>query len=98
MVASRNWYTHQLDVHNAFFRRTLQEEVYMTPPLDLRLHGENLVCRLHKSIYGLKKHHEIRSQLLQLWLNLLVTYNQRQIIHFLLNLKVKSLLLSSFTR
>jgi len=27
----------------------------MTPPLGLRRQGENLVCRLHKSIYGLKQ-------------------------------------------
>ena len=55
VATSYNWYTHQFDVHDAFLHGTLQEEVYMTPPPDLHRLGENLVCRLHKSIYGLKQ-------------------------------------------
>jgi len=54
LTVVRNWYTHQFDVHNAFVHGKLQE-VYMTPPPGLPCQGESLVCRLHKSIYGLKQ-------------------------------------------
>ena len=50
-VASRQWSLHQLDVNNTF----LHEEIYMTPPPGLRRQGENLVCRLSKSLYRLKQ-------------------------------------------
>lgn len=55
IVASRNQYTHQLDVNNSFIHVKLQEEVYMTPTPGLRPQGENPVCLLHKLIYGLKQ-------------------------------------------
>lgn len=54
IAALKNWPLHQLDVQNAFLHGDLDEEVYMMPPLDLRQHGDNLVCRLNKSLYGLK--------------------------------------------
>ncbi|KAM2881066.1 hypothetical protein COP2_014191 [Malus domestica] len=55
VVAARTWFIHQLDVQNAFLHDTLLEEVYMEPPPGLRRQGETLVCRLNKSIYGLKQ-------------------------------------------
>ena len=56
LVAARRWSLHQLDVNNAFLHDDLHEELYMSPPLGLLRQGEdNLVCRLHKSLYGLKQ-------------------------------------------
>ena len=56
LAAARGWSIHQMDVNNAFLHGDLHEEIYMSPPLGLRRQGEeNLVCRLHKSLYGLKQ-------------------------------------------
>ncbi len=47
---------HQLDITTAFLNGDLQEEVYMKQPEGFLADGqENLVCRLEKSIYGLKQ-------------------------------------------
>jgi len=55
LAATQNWSLHQLDVHNAFLHGDLHEEMYMCPPPGLQRQGENLVCRLNKSLYGLKQ-------------------------------------------
>ena len=47
---------HHVDVHTAFLNGTLQEEVCMQQPTGYKKEGEeHLVCRLRKSIYGLKQ-------------------------------------------
>jgi hypothetical protein len=56
LAAARGWSLHQMDVNNAFLHGNLAEEIYMSPPPGLQRQGENnLVCRLHKSLYGLKQ-------------------------------------------
>ncbi|GAB2286800.1 hypothetical protein Dimus_039792 [Dionaea muscipula] len=55
LAAIRGWSLHQLDVHNAFLHSDLTEEIYMLPPPGYLRQGEGLVCRLTKSLYGLKQ-------------------------------------------
>ena len=55
VVAARYWLIHKLDVQNTFLHGDLYEEVYMEPPPSLHRQGENVVCRLNKSLYGLKQ-------------------------------------------
>ena len=46
----------QLDVKITFLHWDLEEEFYMQQPQGYEVKGEeNLVCRLKKSLYGLKK-------------------------------------------
>ncbi|GAA0164988.1 hypothetical protein LIER_39889 [Lithospermum erythrorhizon] len=51
-----NLYVHQMDVKTAFLNGDLTEEVYMEQPEGFILLGnEHKVCRLVKSLYGLKQ-------------------------------------------
>lgn len=46
----------QMDVKMTFFHSDLEEEIYMKQPDGLKVKGEkDYVCRMRKSIYGLKQ-------------------------------------------
>ena len=55
MAAAEGWTLHQMDVKNAFLHGDLQE-VYITQPRGYEDDAHpNFVCRLHKSLYGIKQ-------------------------------------------
>lgn len=61
LAAPKHWQLVQLDDNNAFLNGDLHEEVYMDLPLGYFQQGNNshhsskLVCKLHRSIYGLRQ-------------------------------------------
>ena len=56
IAANRDWPLKQFDVKNVFLNGDLEEEVYMELPLGVKhsFMRRNEVCKLKKSLYGLK--------------------------------------------
>ena len=62
------WLLHQLDIKNVFLHGNMQEEVYIEQPLGfLAQRSLGLVCKLCKSLYGLKQSPRVWFGRLVLW-------------------------------
>ena len=58
IAAIKDFELHNMDVDTAFLQATVTEDIYVQQPLGYRRKGgnnENLVCKLNKSLYGLKQ-------------------------------------------
>ena len=55
-AAQREMHVHQIDVHTAFLNGKLDEDIYLCQPEGFVVKGkEDMVCHLHRSLYGLKQ-------------------------------------------
>lgn len=72
--AAKKWQIHQVVVNNAYLQRHIDEEIFMLPPQGYNGAKSGQVCKLVKSLYGLKQagrqwHKEITSKLLNFSFN-----------------------------
>nr|GEV15003.1 hypothetical protein [Tanacetum cinerariifolium] len=78
LETAKQWHLHLLDVNNAFLHGYIDEEIYMLPPEGYHKALLGQVCKLNRSLYGLKQasrqwNHELTK--------FLVTFGYVQSIH-----------------
>lgn len=72
VAAVKGWHLHPFNVNNVFLHGDLNEEVYIEVPLGYPNVGHLKVCKLLKSLYGLK-------QASQQWYSKLLTFIIRHV-------------------
>ena len=55
LATLKDWKLHQLDINNAFLHGFIEEDLYMKAPQGCHNVPAGMVCKLRKSIYGLKQ-------------------------------------------
>jgi hypothetical protein len=55
LAAKEGFKMHSVDISSAFTYGDLEEEIYMCQPEGYHQGGPNIVCKLNKSLYGLKQ-------------------------------------------
>lgn len=55
IATQRSMEIHQVDIATAFLNGILNEEVYMRQPRGFEIGNQDIVCKLKKSLYGLKQ-------------------------------------------
>lgn len=68
VASMNNWEIHQSDVSNAYLNGELSEEIFMHQPPKMDVGELSQVCKLKKSLYGLKQAGRIWNSLLHEWL------------------------------
>jgi hypothetical protein len=72
LAAQRGMNLHQMDIKTAYLNATVDEDIYLEQPIGFVQtgnNGEELICKLDKSLYGLKQsgrnwHHELKNFLI----------------------------------
>jgi hypothetical protein len=55
LAAKHDYHLHSIDISSAFLNGNLEEEIYMEQPPGFVQFGPEFVCKLKKSLYGLKQ-------------------------------------------
>ena len=65
LAATEDLHLRSVDISHAFINSDIDTEIYMTQPEGFRQGGQEIVCRVNKSLYGLKQAGHLWSKQLQ---------------------------------